>query len=156
MLRMSQDHMSFQSEPRNHHGSNHAPTIQRLHHQLKITPPAKSRPSYSSMLIAQKRRTSARHGYRAEKRNHGSRKVIVGMPVVLRNGPYRFFFYSGDRDEPQHVHVARDNRVAKFWLNPVRMQISGGMRRSEIRRVQRIIAENDRFLIEAWNDYFDD
>ena len=28
----------------------------------------------------------------------------------------RFFFYSGDRDEPRRVHVARDDRVAKFWL----------------------------------------
>ena len=58
------------------------------------------------------------------------------MPFVLREGPYRFFFYSGDGDEPQHVHVARDNRIAKFWLDPVRIQRSGGLRRSEIHRVQ--------------------
>ena len=76
------------------------------------------------------------------------------MPIVLREGPYRFHFYSGDRDEPQHIHVARDNRVAKFWLDPVRIQRSGGLRRSEIRRVQRIIEENHRLLSEAWDDYF--
>ena len=64
------------------------------------------------------------------------------MPIVLRDGSYRFFFYSGDRDEPQHVHVVRDNQVAKFWLDPVRIQRSGGMRRSEINRIQRIIEEN--------------
>ena len=58
------------------------------------------------------------------------------MPAVLRAGPYRFFFYSGDGVEPQHVHVVRDDRVAKFWLNPVRMQRSGGLRRSAIRRIQ--------------------
>ena len=78
------------------------------------------------------------------------------MPIVLREGPYRLFFYSGDRDEPQHVHVARDNQVAKFWLNPVRIQRSGGLRRSEIRWVQQVIEENREFLQEAWNDYFDD
>ena len=31
---------------------------------------------------------------------------MVSMPTVLRHGPYRFFFYSGDRDEPPHVHQA--------------------------------------------------
>ena len=43
------------------------------------------------------------------------------MPTVLRAGPYRFFFYPGDSHEPPHVHAERDHRVAKFWLNPVRL-----------------------------------
>lgn len=34
-------------------------------------------------------------------------------------GPYRFFFYSFDGDEPTHVHVRRDRQHAKFWLAPV-------------------------------------
>jgi hypothetical protein len=38
------------------------------------------------------------------------------MPTVLRSGPYRFFFYSADREEPRHVHVARGEARAKFWL----------------------------------------
>ncbi len=36
------------------------------------------------------------------------------MPTVLKEGPYRLFFYAGDRDEPPHVHVERDDNVAKF------------------------------------------
>jgi len=36
------------------------------------------------------------------------------MPTVLRLGPYRFFFYAGDADEPPHVHVERDRNTAKF------------------------------------------
>ncbi len=80
----------------------------------------------------------------------------VIMPTILREGPYRFFFYAGDGDEPQHVHVERDNRVAKFWLDPVRIQRSGGLRRSEIYRIQRIIELNRRLLMEAWDDYFND
>ena len=46
------------------------------------------------------------------------------MLTVLRDGPYRFFFYSGDRDEPPHVHVERDDCEAKFWLDPVRLERS--------------------------------
>jgi hypothetical protein len=34
------------------------------------------------------------------------------MPTVLRSGPYRFFFYSGDAGEPSHVHIERDGSVA--------------------------------------------
>jgi Domain of unknown function (DUF4160) len=47
------------------------------------------------------------------------------MPTVLRSGPYRLFFYSGDRDEPRHVHVEREANLAKLWLDPVRLAESG-------------------------------
>jgi hypothetical protein len=76
------------------------------------------------------------------------------MPSVLRIGPYRFYFYAGDRDEPEHVHVERDNRVAKFWLDPVRLQRSGGFGSSEIKRIQKIVDENREDLIRSWNEYF--
>ena len=78
------------------------------------------------------------------------------MPTVRREGPYRFFFYAGDRTEPEHVHVERDDRVAKFWLAPVRLQRSGGMRRREIRRLARMIEEHEAEFLEAWHEYFDD
>lgn len=39
------------------------------------------------------------------------------MPTVLRTGPYRFLFYSGDAEEPVHVHVERGDSSAKFWLS---------------------------------------
>ena len=48
------------------------------------------------------------------------------MPTVLRVGPYRLFFYSGDGREPPHVHVERDDSLAKFWLAPVRLASSQG------------------------------
>ena len=76
------------------------------------------------------------------------------MPVFLREGPYRFFFYLGDRDEPPHVHVKRDRHTAKFWLNPVLLQLTGGFRNHEIRRIERIIEENQARLMEAWNAHF--
>jgi len=37
------------------------------------------------------------------------------MPTLLTVGPYRFFCYAGDRDEPPHVHVERDKDEAKFF-----------------------------------------
>jgi len=56
------------------------------------------------------------------------------MPTVLTVGPYRLFFYAGDRFEPLHIHVERDDKIAKFWLDPVRLQNSGGFNRVEIRK----------------------
>ena len=42
------------------------------------------------------------------------------MPTVLRIGAYRFFFFASDKSEPSHIHVERDDNLAKFWLDPVR------------------------------------
>jgi hypothetical protein len=78
------------------------------------------------------------------------------MTTVLKIGPYRFFFYAGDRDEPPHVHVEREDRVAKFWLDPVRLQNSGGFSRVELARIQQLVADYQLRLMEAWNAYFHD
>jgi len=78
------------------------------------------------------------------------------MPTVMRSGPYRFFFYASDRDEPRHIHVERDDKVAKYWLDPVRLQISGGFNRLELRRIRVMIEENHERLMEAWDGYFGD
>ena len=76
------------------------------------------------------------------------------MPTVLRIGPYRFFFFAGDRDEPAHIHIEREDKVAKFWLDPVRLHSSGGFPRNEIIRIHRIVGEYQTPLREAWNAYF--
>ncbi len=73
------------------------------------------------------------------------------MPTVLRTGPYRFYFYAGDRDD---VHVERDDKVAKFWLDPVRLQRSGGFGSNEINRMQRLVDEHREELMRNWNEYF--
>ena len=78
------------------------------------------------------------------------------MPTVLRIGPYRFFFFAGDRDEPPHIHVEREEKVAKFWRDPVRFRSSGGFSRKNIIRIQRVVGEYQIQLREAWNAYFHD
>lgn len=78
------------------------------------------------------------------------------MPTVLRVGPYRFFFYASDRPEPAHVHVEREESRAKFWLDPVRLQDSGGFRGPELRRVARLVTEHREILLRAWDEYFRD
>lgn len=57
------------------------------------------------------------------------------MPTVMRIGPYRLFFYSADGGEPPHIHVERDDRIAKLWLD-------------------RLVRDNEAALMDAWHDYF--
>jgi len=76
------------------------------------------------------------------------------MPTVLKKGPYRFFFYAGDKEEPRHIHVEREDKIAKFWLEPVRMHSSGGFSRAEIGKIQSIIEDYQGRFVEVWNDYF--
>ena len=78
------------------------------------------------------------------------------MPTVLRVGPYRFFFFAGDRGEPPHIHVERDDHLAKVWLDPVRLQSSGGFKRTEIAKILETVLENREMMMEAWNEYFGD
>lgn len=78
------------------------------------------------------------------------------MPTVLRIGPYRFFFFASDRNEPLHIHVEREDKIAKFWLDPVRLQSSGGFSRNEIIRIHSVIVEHHVQLKEAWYAYFHD
>jgi hypothetical protein len=79
---------------------------------------------------------------------------MVSMPTVLRQGPYRFFFYSGDRDEPPHVHVEHDVSTAKFWLDPVRLERSRGFSGKELRHIQEIVQDHEAVLLGGWNEFF--
>ena len=76
------------------------------------------------------------------------------MPTVLRSGPYRFFFYSGDRDEPPHVHVDRDDCEAKFWLDTVLLARSRGFGRRDLRQIQAIVEDNLQHLLDRWHEHF--
>jgi hypothetical protein len=81
-------------------------------------------------------------------------KYTHQVPTVHREGPYRFFFYSADREEPSHVHVERDVCRAKFWLDPVQLARSGGFGAAELLRVERLVLERRELLLGAWHEYF--
>lgn len=75
-------------------------------------------------------------------------------PTVLRSGPYRFFFFASDRAEPVHVHVARDDKTAKFWLSPVRPAYNLGFGVTELKRIEGLVREHEADLTKAWDEYF--
>jgi len=70
-------------------------------------------------------------------------------------GPYRIYFYSHESNEPPHVHVDRDDQSAKFWLRPITLAFNLGFSPVELRRIQRILDENENSLLERWNARFE-
>ena len=76
------------------------------------------------------------------------------MPTVLRIGAFRFFFYSNEGQEPAHIHVQADNRLAKFWLQPVNLASSIGFNAKQLNQLLGLVRENESLFLEAWNDFF--
>ncbi len=76
------------------------------------------------------------------------------MPTSLRIGPYRFFFYAGDRNEPPHTHAQREDAEATFRLAPVRLAWNRGFPSEELRRLERITEKNEARSTEIWNEYY--
>jgi hypothetical protein len=72
----------------------------------------------------------------------------------MRSGPYRVYFFSHEPNEPPHVHVDRDDRSAKLWLEPVALARNLGFSARELTRIQVLVEEHREHLLEAWHDYF--
>jgi hypothetical protein len=82
------------------------------------------------------------------------RARIRRMPTVLRSGPYRFYFYSHEPNEPPHIHVDRDDLSAKFWIDPVQLAANFGFRAHELREIQLLVTEHRARFMESWNEFF--
>lgn len=76
------------------------------------------------------------------------------MPTILRIGPYRIFIVSLDYDEPPHVHVRREDKIAKFWLDPVALDKAGRFKRAELNRIGKLVDQNRQYLLERWYEFF--
>jgi hypothetical protein len=76
------------------------------------------------------------------------------MPTVLRVGPYRFYFWSHELNEPPHIHVDRDERSAKYWLQPIALASNTGFRKHELNRIESLVRDHEREFLEAWNVHF--
>jgi hypothetical protein len=76
------------------------------------------------------------------------------MPTLLRWKGYRFFFSSADGWEPPHVHVAKDGKEAKVWLNDLGVAVKSGLFCRELGEIIRKARDQRVTFQEAWNDHF--
>lgn len=75
------------------------------------------------------------------------------VPTVRRDGPYRFYFYSHEPNEPPHIHVDRDESTAKLWLTPVSLATNLGFRAHELTTLLRLVREHREEFINAWDSF---
>jgi hypothetical protein len=73
---------------------------------------------------------------------------VSGIP-----GPHRFFFYSFDCNEPMHVHVRRERKACKFWLEPVALAYNNGFPAKELNRIRKTILNHFDQIVEAWDEH---
>ena len=76
------------------------------------------------------------------------------MPTILRAGPYRFYFYSHEPNEPAQIHVDRDDCSAKIWLGEARLARNHGFSSRELNRIVELAKVHRTKLMSAWNGYF--
>ena len=75
------------------------------------------------------------------------------MPTVLRVKGFRFFFYSNDHT-PIHIHVEKDNKTAKFYLEPIELEKSRGFNAKEIGELRKLVNSNLELFKNKWNEHF--
>lgn len=75
------------------------------------------------------------------------------MPTIDRFGPYRVHFYSDETGEPRHVHVRRDDKMLKIWLNDLVIALNRGFSDKEMGVILNHVEQKRDEYINAW-DYF--
>ncbi|HEY2345171.1 MAG TPA: DUF4160 domain-containing protein [Xanthomonadaceae bacterium] len=75
-------------------------------------------------------------------------------PTILRQGPFRLFFFSREESR-MHVHVAHPDGEAKFWLTPsVALATSIGLSEKQLREASGVVEEHLEEIRHAWNRHF--
>jgi len=76
------------------------------------------------------------------------------MPAIRGiSGPYRLFFVSFDCHEPPHVHVQRERRVCKYWMEPIVLASNYGFSPVELNVVRQLLRDNSKKVLEAWDEH---
>ena len=78
----------------------------------------------------------------------------IEMPEVFRKEGFVFHFYSNEGQEPIHVHVRKAGGFAKFWVDPLTLDLAQGMKTQELARAEELILENTELIRRKWDEVF--
>ena len=76
------------------------------------------------------------------------------MPEVFRERGWIASFYSNEGNEPVHVHVRKGGGEAKFWVNPVSLAMSDGLKVRELAEAEELVAKHAAEILRKWNEHF--
>ncbi len=74
------------------------------------------------------------------------------MPEVFRKLGFVFFFYANEGNEPMHIHVRKAGGFAKYWMEPIELEFSQGMKVNELKLAEELIKEHVELIKTSWNE----
>ncbi|MFZ4547383.1 MAG: DUF4160 domain-containing protein [Bacteroidales bacterium] len=72
------------------------------------------------------------------------------MSEIFRELGFVFFFYANEGSEPIHVHVRKAGGFAKYWIDPVELDFSQGMKVNDLKTAGQLIITHKNQIIEKW------
>ncbi len=77
---------------------------------------------------------------------------MILLCLVMKIVSLRFLFFLEEENEPPHIHVATPDGECKFWLQPVRLARNKGVPPLTIRKIEKIVFENQLLLMGKYNE----
>jgi hypothetical protein len=76
------------------------------------------------------------------------------MPKVFEWKGWRFEFYSLDRFEPPHVHIRKDRKETKIWLERLIVARNKRCTDKELNELLDVVKDHQREFLEKWSEHF--
>jgi hypothetical protein len=76
------------------------------------------------------------------------------VPKVFEWKGWRFEFYSLDRFEPPHVHIRKDRKETKIWLERLEVARNKRCTDKELNAFWMWLKHHRRAFLEKWNEHF--
>ena len=72
------------------------------------------------------------------------------MSEVFREFGFVFFFYTNEGNEPIHIHVRKAAGFAKYWIEPVELELSQGLKVNDLKIAEKLIIEHVELIKTKW------
>lgn len=76
------------------------------------------------------------------------------MPRVFEWKGWRFEFYSLDRHEPPHIHIRKDRKETKIWLERVAVARNRRCTDKELNELLDVVRSHQAGFLEKWDEHF--
>lgn len=76
------------------------------------------------------------------------------MPTLFEWKGWRFVFYSLDSAEPPHVHIRKDRKEAKVWLENPAVARNKRCTDKELNELLDVVKSHRQEFLERWNEHF--
>ena len=74
------------------------------------------------------------------------------MPEVFRLMGFVFFFYANEGNEPMHIHVRKAGGFAKYWIEPIELEFSQGMKVNDLKIAEKLISDYVELIKSKWDE----